>query len=139
MQDGKRVFRKILEICFKLIWHKILCVKHRNIMVKINIWVVIIIYNAFLSGKRIKEHRFKVNVWSHFCFVLAKLCLNNCTLFLSLTTQLNDTEDKQSYLPLHLAVLPLSRALFCTAAWLDKNLRLCICDYLLTFYSLAVL
>ena len=53
--------------------------------------------------------------------------------------QLSDTGDKQSYLPLHVTVLPLSRALFCNAAWLDKNLRLCICDYLLTFYSFVVL
>ena len=73
MCDGKRVFRKILEICFELIWRN-LCAKHRN-MVKINIRIVIIIYNAFLSGKRIKEHRFKV--WSHFRFALVKFCLKN--------------------------------------------------------------
>ena len=41
-------------------------------MVEINIKIVTIIYKNFLSGKMIKEHRFKVSVWSYFCFVLVK-------------------------------------------------------------------
>ena len=52
--------------------------------------------------------------------------------------QSNDIEDTQSYLPLHTTILPLSRAFFCTAVWLDKNLCLRICHYLLTFYSFIV-
>ena len=43
------------------------------------------------------------------------------------------------HLSLHVTVLPLSRAPFCTAAWLDKNFRLCIYDHLLIFCSFAVL
>ena len=91
-------------------------------MVKINIRIVIIIYKTFLSGKRTKEYRFKVNIWCHFCFVLIKLCLNNWKMVNQRTLlfpwpQLNDTEDKQFYL-LHVTVLPLSRALFGIAVWL---------------------
>ena len=48
-------------------------------MVKIKIRIVIIIYNTFLSGKRIKKHRFKVNVWTHFGFVLVKYCFGKRT------------------------------------------------------------
>ena len=43
------------------------------ILLKVNIRIVIIIYKTFLSGKRIKEHRFKVSAWNH----LVKLCLND--------------------------------------------------------------
>ena len=47
-----------------------MCLKRRNILVKVNVLVMFAIYRAFVNAKRIIRQRFEINVWSHFAYAL---------------------------------------------------------------------
>ena len=70
MLNLKLYVEKTLKVVPKIIRGTVMCLKRRNILVKVNVWVMLTVYWAFVNAKRIILQRFEINVLSHFAYVL---------------------------------------------------------------------
>ena len=132
MKNGKRIFKETLKIVLKFIRATIMYLKRRNILVKVNVWVMFTIYWAFMNAKRIVRQGFEINVWSHFASVpyLRKtiVCLSRASLnpvYFFAWQQQFCSEGKLSYIPPYVFLLfpiaPYVTPLFHEKNFIDKN------------------
>ena len=70
MLNLKLNVEKTLKVVSKIIRGTVMYLKRRNILVKVNVWVMLTVYWAFVNAKRIILQQFEINVLSHFAYVL---------------------------------------------------------------------
>ena len=94
---------------FKIVRGTVMCLKRRNILVKVNVLVMFTIYWIFVNVKRTIQLEFKINCWSHFAYVLylrkTLICSSKASLNLIISSLGNNISVVKSYLNPYVFIL----------------------------------
>ena len=73
-----------MKVILKIIRTTVICLKRRNILVNVAVWVMFTFYWAFVNAKRIIRQGFESNVWSNFAYIVYSrktfVCLSKASL-----------------------------------------------------------